>query len=128
MTTPFFPTPADVHAAQAQLDLLQRQELDVPPHLANLLRDLLGEIAAGRGVQVVSVRAEFTTQEAADILRVSRPYLVKLLEAGDVPFHRVGARRRLRQDDVMAYKKRLDAQRQQAIQALADDLQDMGLD
>lgn len=59
---------------------------------------------------------------------VSRPYVVKLVEAGELPHRKVGPRRRLYLEDVLAYKARLDAQQQEALRALADDLQEMGLD
>ena len=79
-------------------------------------------------MQLVPLGAEITTQQAADLLNVSRPYLVKVVEAGELPHRKVGPRRRLYLTDVLAYRARLDTQRQQALQALADDLQDLGLD
>lgn len=77
---------------------------------------------------MTAVETEVSTQQAADILGVSRPYIVKMLDEGALPYRKVGPRRRLYLDDVMAYKARLDAQRRAALQALADDLQAMGLD
>lgn len=128
MTTPFLPTPADTQAAQAQLDLIRTQGTQLSPRLNEMLEDLLRQLAAGKAVQVVALDAEISTQQAADLLNVSRPYLVKLVEEGTLPHRKVGPRRRLYLEDVLAYKARLDAQRQQALQALADDLQELGLD
>ncbi|GHF53897.1 excisionase family DNA binding protein [Deinococcus metalli] len=127
MTTPFLPTPADTQAAHTQLKQLQAQAGQVPPRLAALLGDLLGQVAAGKAIHVVTLDAEIGTQQAADLLHVSRPYLVKLIDDGALPHRKVGPRRRLALDDVLAYKARLDGQRQAALQALADDLQEMDL-
>ncbi|BDP43786.1 excisionase (plasmid) [Deinococcus aetherius] len=128
MTTPFLPTPSEAEAARTQLEQLQSQAGQVPARLAGILEDLLGQLAAGKAVQVVTLDREISTQQAADLLNVSRPYLVKLVEEGVLPHRKVGPRRRLYLEDVLAYKARLDAQRQTALQALADDLQAMGLD
>lgn len=128
MTTPFVPTPDDARAAQLQLDLLRAQAGRLPVRLAEVLDGLLQDLAAGRAVQVITLEEEISTQEAAELLNVSRPYLVKLVESGALPHRKVGPRRRLHLQDVLAYRARLDAQRQAALQALADDLQDLGLD
>ncbi len=128
MTTPFLPTPSDTEAARTQLEQLRAQAGQVPARLAGVLEDLLGQLAAGKAVQVVTLDPEISTQQAADLLNVSRPYLVKLVEQGTLPHRKVGPRRRLYLEDVLAYRARLIAQRQAALQALADDLQEMGLD
>ncbi|MDV6376576.1 helix-turn-helix domain-containing protein [Deinococcus arenicola] len=132
MTTPFLPTPADTQAARLQLEQLRgpSHTLDsaASPRLAELLEDLLGQLAAGRAVQVLSLEPEISTQQAAELLGVSRPYLVKLVEAGELPHRKVGPRRRLHLQDVLAYRERLEQTRRDALQDLADDLQDLGLD
>lgn len=128
MTTLFLPTPADTEAARNQLEQLRAQPRPLPARVTEVLEDLLGSLAAGKAVQVVTLDPEISTQQAADLLNVSRPYLVKLVEQGVLPYRKVGPRRRLYLEDVLAYKARLEAQRQQALQALADDLQELGLD
>lgn len=82
---------------------------------------ILGELAAGNAVQVVPVHAELTTQEAANILNVSRPHMVKLLENGELPFHKTGRHRRVLFADLMNYKQQRDRQRQQALTDLSQD-------
>ena len=132
MTTPFLPTQADTQAAQRQLERMRAQPdtgaSATSPRLAELLEDLLGQLAAGRAVQVTALDTEIGTQQAAELLGVSRPYLVKLVEAGELPHRKVGPRRRLHLEDVLAYRTRLDQTRTDAMQDLADDLQDLGLD
>ena len=128
MTVPFVPTPDDTQAAQLQLDLLRAQAGRLPVRLAEVLDGLLQDLAAGRAVQVMTLEEEIGTQQAAELLNVSRPYLVKLVESGALPHRKVGPRRRLYLEDVLSYQARLDTQRQAALQALADDLQELGLD
>jgi len=82
------------------------------------LRDLLVEMAQGNAVTIVPTHAELTTQEAANILNVSRPHLVKLLEEGAIPFSKTGTHRRIRYQDLMAFSK----QRTQESKAALDEL------
>lgn len=78
--------------------------LDVPVDILRLLARMLAETASGNAVTVATVAAELTTQQAAELINVSRPYLVKLLDERRIPFRRVGNRRRILLVDVMAFK------------------------
>lgn len=95
----------------------------VPVSALHLLLDALAEIGEGNAVRIISVHAELTTQEAADALNVSRPFLVQLLERGELPFHKIGTHRRIRYQDVIAYKERIDTERRKALDALAEQAQ-----
>ena len=87
----------------------------------------LSEIACGKGVSLLPLDQEVTTQQAADILNVSRPYLVGLLERGNIPFRKVGNQRRVPLQEVLAYKARTDVDRRAALSELARLGQEMGV-
>lgn len=99
----------------------------VPDSALQALRQLIHHLASGRAVTLVPVGRELTTQEAADILNVSRPHLIKLLEQGDIPFARTGTHRRIQLSDLMAYKRRRDTQRHEALSRLTQMSQELGL-
>lgn len=95
----------------------------IPVSALRLLIEVLTEIGEGNAVSIIPIHAELTTQDAANALNVSRPFLVQLLEKGAIPFHKIGTHRRVRYQDVMAYKERLDAERNRALDALAEQAQ-----
>jgi len=101
--------------------------IELPTSAMTMLVEVLGEIAAGNAVQIVPVHAELTTQEADNILNVSRSHMVKSLEEGKVPFHKIGRHRRVLFADLMEYKKRRENESLNAMQALADQAQDTGM-
>nr|WP_198008375.1 MULTISPECIES: helix-turn-helix domain-containing protein [Brenneria] len=105
----------------------QTHTLELPTSALAVLMDILGELAIGNTVQVVPVQAELTTQEAANILNVSRPHMVKLLEEGKLPFHKTGRHRRILFVDLMEYKKKREHESMDAMQALTDQAQDLGI-
>jgi len=96
-----------------------QQTIQVPAIAMRLLGEVLCEISLGHAVKVVALRAELTTQEAADLLDVSRPSLVKLLSEGAIPYEKRGSHRRLKLVDVMAYKHRRDEANLAAIETMA---------
>ena len=103
-------------------------EITLTPVLANLLMDLLRATARGDAVTLVPVSQMLTTQQAADILNVSRPYLVGLIDKGALPARRVGNQRRLPLADVIAYKVDNQAKRRTALDEMSALHQEMGLE
>jgi excisionase family DNA binding protein len=93
--------------------------VDLPPAVSKMVLDLLMLISRGEAVTLLPFGAELTTQQAADILNVSRPFLVKLIEKKDIPCHRVGRHRRISAEHLFKYKKHRDAARREALDKLA---------
>ena len=91
------------------------EHLVLPPEVFEVLRDLVDAMAQGQAVMVVPVHQRLTTQEAADLLGVSRPTVVKLLESGEIPFEQPGRHRRVRLADVLAYRERASNERRAAL-------------
>lgn len=114
-----------------RIDIFDKEDkphrLVLPTSALRLLVDILGELALGNAVKVVPVHAELTSQEAADLLNVSRPHLVKMLEEGAIPFTKTGRHRRVRFSDLMAFKQRRDEQSQEAMEALVQQAQELGM-
>jgi len=104
------------------------EEVGLPSSVFRILRAVAEEMAKGNAVAVLPYHHELTTQQAADLLNVSRPYLIGLLEDGQIPFHLVGRHRRVRLDDLLAYKHHRDGARRETLKRLTRDSQDMGLD
>lgn len=106
------------------------QETDVitvPAAALTLFLRLLREMARGHAVTLLPLHAELTTQQAADVLNVSRPYLIRLLEDGQIPYRKVGAHRRVQLRDVLAYKEGVDTHRRSALDELTAEAQRLGL-
>lgn len=106
-------------------DKNQAHQVELPTSALRLLVDILAELADGNAVKVVPIHAELTTQEAADLLNVSRPHLVKLLEDGVLPYHKTGKHRRVRFADLMQFKVQRDHESELAMQELANQAQEL---
>ncbi|WP_051966649.1 helix-turn-helix domain-containing protein [Kitasatospora mediocidica] len=102
-------------------------ELVLPREAVELLAKVLAHMAAGRAVSVVPAHAELTTQQAADLLNVSRPFLIGLLKAGEIDYRLVGSHRRIRADSLLDYRRRDDQSRREAADELTSLNQEMGL-
>jgi excisionase family DNA binding protein len=93
--------------------------VELPPAVTRLVLDLLLCVSKREAVTLVPFGAELSTQEAADLLNVSRPFLVKLIESRQIPHHKVGTHRRVRAEDLFAYKRQRDRKRNDALDRLA---------
>lgn len=102
-------------------------DLVVPNRAAKMLLDILVQIGRGNAVQLSSLEPEISTQEAAELLNVSRPYVVKLADEGAIPSRKVGPRRLLKLDDVIAYKREMYVKRLEAIGEMTRLSEEMGL-
>lgn len=103
------------------------QEVTIPAVAFQLLVDILSEMAQGNAVTLMPTHAELTTQEAANLLSVSRPFLIKLIDSGEIPCRKVGRHRRVLLADLMSYKEQTDRQRMQALDELGAQAQALGM-
>lgn len=110
---------------QIVADDIPQECVVVPQEALRLFVHLLAEMAQGHAVTLTSIPAELTTQQAADLLQVSRPHVVRLLEDGQMPFRKVGTHRRILLRDVLAYQHRTMATRAHALDALVAQAQEL---
>ncbi|MBU9605072.1 helix-turn-helix domain-containing protein [Burkholderia multivorans] len=116
-------TRSDTQCIQIFDDENRAHQVELPTSALRLLVDILAELADGNAVKVVPVHAELTTQEAADLLNVSRPHLIKLLESNALPYRSTGEHRRVRLSDLMRYKAERDQESADAMEELSKQAQ-----
>ena len=144
-TEPVPPSAADARIAEASARLLApalktangvvqlrvgdetSEPVPIPTSAFRLLLSILTRMASGNAVQLIPQHAELTTQEAARLLNMSRPYVVRLLDEGRIPSHRTGTHRRVMLKDVMAFKAQHRSARSAALDRLSDLDQELGL-
>lgn len=145
LLTPTLPTESDANLAKETSRLLARrvrsstplrfrvldaskeETLRIPAPAVRMLVRILEEMARGNAVTLIPVHAELTTQEAADMLHISRPSLIQLLDEGKIEYRKVGTHRRVRFEALMAYKRAADAERRAALAELAAYDQEIGI-
>jgi excisionase family DNA binding protein len=103
------------------------ERLELPPEVFEVLREVVEALAQGLAITIAPHQMVLSTSEAADILGVSRPTLVRLLESGEIPFDQPGRHRRVRLADVLAYSERARRQRAAALDQMVADAEDAGL-
>lgn len=105
----------------------QAEDLVLPGPVLQMLLDILSEMARGNAISLMPIHHELSTQEAANLLNVSRPHLVSLLEKGGLPFRKVGSHRRVQAKDVLEYKANIDQLRLATLNELTAFSQEQGM-
>lgn len=105
-----------LHKEDPEIEIEETGEkIKIPLSALKLLAEILKATSQGQAISLLPIAAEMTTQAAADVLGCSRPHLVKLLEAGEIPFTKVGKHRRVKFEDVMTYKKQMKAKQEELL-------------
>jgi excisionase family DNA binding protein len=113
--------------AQPKLVGSKGEEIVIPESIYSIFRQIMGAMASGQAISLVPHNHELTTQEAADILNVSRPFLIKLLDQGEIPCIKVGKHRRIRLEDLIFYKQHRDNKRRKHLDRLIEITEEAGL-
>jgi excisionase family DNA binding protein len=109
-----------------QLSAPNQQPIPVPGSLVLVVRQILGFMSQGKEVAVTPILRELTTQGAADLLGVSRPFLIELLNKQEIPFHLVGTHRRIYLQDLLRYRDHRDRQRKEILNRMAREAVETG--
>lgn len=120
--------PSPEGGAPTRLVASDGEVLDVPPALLAVLVTVAEELGRGNGVSVLPLHRQLTTSEAAQLLNVSRPHLITLLERGELPFEKAGTHRRVRLADVLAYRQAQDRRRREALTDMVRQGEELDLD
>lgn len=135
---PFFPSKQETEELQAlekqlaktpshaKLVGIDGDEIDLPDPIYRILQAVVHLMAMGQAVTLVPLDHELSTQQAANLLNVSRPFLNKLVDGGEIPYRKVGSHRRIRCEDLMEYKKQRDLTRHESLNELMQFSQDEG--
>lgn len=103
------------------------KQIIIPFSAIKMLLDILTQMAAGNAITLIPIHAELTTQEAANLLNISRPYLIKLLDNNEIPFHKIGTHRRIRFVDLMKFKDKFQKESQEALDELVKQAQELDM-
>ncbi|MDD1428958.1 helix-turn-helix domain-containing protein [Dolichospermum sp. ST_sed9] len=115
-----------LEGSQPKLVGADGQEISIPESVYQVLYQAVHALASGKIISIVIQDRELTTQKAADLLKVSRPHLIKLLDQGEIPCVRVGTHRRVRFDDLMKYKEQRDSKRREGMKQFTQFLEAEG--
>lgn len=116
-----------LESSQLRLVASNGEEIVIPQSVYSLLGQVVHAMASGQVISIVHHNRELTTQQAADILNVSRPFLVKLLEKGEIPYIKVGSHRRILFQDLIIYKEQRKVKRRQLLDQLIEMTEEAGL-
>ena len=106
----------------------EHPSVEVPPAALRLIGQLLGAMSEGRPITLVPSSQEFTTVEAAHFLNVSRPFVIKEIDAGRLSHRKVGSHRRIAFEDLIAYARKMRERQEAALERMAEDARSLGLD
>ena len=109
-------------------DTGEHPTVDLPPAALRLIGQLLGAMSEGRPIVLMPTQQELTTVEAANFLNVSRPFIIKEIDAGRLPHRMVGSHRRIALDDLLNYANKMRAQQAGALDRMAENARELGLD
>lgn len=117
-----------LHTDSPEIEIEETNEkIKIPLKALKLLAKILEATSQGKPIFIAPVAMEMTTQAAADLLGCSRPHLVKLLEEGEIEYAKIGKHRRVKYEDVMAYKKRMKAKQQELLIKIMNADEESGL-
>ena len=118
---------ANTENNQLQFTTSQGDSITIPQTVTEVFRTVIDLMAQGKGISLIPVADEVTTTQAAEILNISRPYLMKLINNAQIPYHQVGTHKRILLKDLLEYKKLRNAKRQEGLQKLTELSQELGL-